>query len=88
MSCGLVYGDGLLRASLVRRQSVVALSSGEAELYGATLQATESIALTQLFEWLGPLGFVVTSNRKLVLKMPKVAGVERTSAPHLEQHNN
>ena len=52
-ACGIITFDDVPVASMVRKQSLVALSSGEAEFYGINMVATETYLLKQLLEWLG-----------------------------------
>eukprot|EP00971_Amphidinium_carterae_P253969 5041904-Amphidinium_carterae.1 len=53
MSSVVITADERVLCTIVRKQQLVALSSGEAELYAMALAGTESFALKGLFEWLG-----------------------------------
>ena len=51
--CFHIRADGAILASSVRRQSFLAMSSGEAEFGGIHTGAIESYPFKLLFEWLG-----------------------------------
>ena len=58
VSCGVVICRGALLQCFARRQTVIALSSGEAEWYAACSTVAEALHLRSLLDFLGHPGIV------------------------------
>ena len=53
VTCGQILADGCPLASIVRKQTIQSLSSGESEFCGMHSIHVESVGIKRLFEWLG-----------------------------------